>query len=109
MVVLEDVTLSDHGLYVCNISNPIGFITTETQLFVYGPTSSPVWDYDGVVVEATSILFVWERPVITYGLEVDFYVLLVSSELPSYELGIQVFMFVFLQHKTLPPDSIFPV
>ena len=63
---------------------------------MYGPTSPPVWDHDRVVVEATAILFVWERPVETYGLGVDFYELLVSSELPSYEAGIQIFIFMLL-------------
>lgn len=90
MLILTEISLLNHGLYICNISNAIGFITREVQLFVYGPPSSPVWNHDRVAVEATVVLFVWERPVETYGLEVDFYELLVSSELLSYEKGIQI-------------------
>ena len=68
---------------------------------MFGPSSSPVWDYASVVVRATAILFVWERPVETYGLEVDFYELLVLSALLSYELGIQIFTFISYSSKHL--------
>ena len=82
MLFLNNISLSDTGLYYCVISNPLGSISIQINLTVYGPPFYHIW-VDVISIGAISVVLAWEISTdipygLTYGLVVDYYELVVT-------------------------------